>query len=34
MMMKAGFIDRLGRRNIRAHFDDALVRARELLAAR
>ena len=33
MMMKAGFIERLGRRNIRAHFDDALVRARELLAA-
>jgi SulP family sulfate permease len=32
MMMKAGFIDRLGRRNIRAHFDDALVRAREILA--
>lgn len=32
MMMKAGFIDRLGRRNIRAHFDDALVRAREVLA--
>ena len=34
MMMKAGFIDRLGRRNIRAHFDDALLRAREILAAR
>lgn len=33
MMVKAGFIERLGRRNIRAHFDDALVRARELLAA-
>ena len=32
MMMKAGFIDRLGRRNIRAHFDDALARAREVLA--
>jgi len=32
MMMKAGFIERLGRRNIRAHFDDALVRAREILA--
>src|SRR6478736_1237131 len=31
MMMKAGFIDRLGRRNIRPHFDDALVRAREIL---
>lgn len=34
MMMKAGFVERLGRRNIRAHFDDALVRAREVLAAR
>ena len=33
MMMKAGFIERLGRKNIRAHFDDALVRAREVLAA-
>lgn len=32
MMKKAGFIDRLGRRNIRAHFDDALARAREVLA--
>jgi SulP family sulfate permease len=32
MMMKAGFIQRLGRRNIQAHFDDALVRAREILA--
>ncbi len=32
MMIKAGFVERLGRRNIRAHFDDALVRARELLA--
>ena len=32
MMMKAGFIERLGRGNIRAHFDDALVRAREILA--
>lgn len=31
MMRKAGFIDRLGRPNIRAHFDDALARARELL---
>jgi SulP family sulfate permease len=34
MMLKAGFIDRLGRRNIRAHFDAALVRAREILAPR
>lgn len=33
MMLQAGFIDRLGRKNIRAHFDDALVRAREVLAA-
>jgi SulP family sulfate permease len=31
MMVKAGFVARLGRQNIRAHFDDALVRARELL---
>lgn len=27
MMMKAGFIERIGRKNIRAHFDQALVRA-------
>ncbi|MEI6106436.1 MAG: SulP family inorganic anion transporter [Opitutae bacterium] len=32
MMVKAGFIEKLGRRNIRAHFDDALTRAREILA--
>lgn len=31
MMMKAGFVQTLGRANIRAHFDDALVRAREIL---
>ncbi|RXK56050.1 STAS domain-containing protein [Oleiharenicola lentus] len=31
MMMKAGFIEQLGRKNIRAHFDDALARAREIL---
>lgn len=31
MMVKARFIEKLGRRNIRAHFDDALVRAREIL---
>jgi SulP family sulfate permease len=31
MMMKAGFIDRLGRANIRANFDEALVRTREIL---
>jgi SulP family sulfate permease len=32
MMVKDGFVQRLGRRNIRAHFDDALTRAREILA--
>lgn len=31
MMVKAGFIDRLGRPNICAHFDHALVRARIIL---
>ena len=31
MMQKAGFIGVIGRQNIRAHFDDALARARELL---
>jgi len=31
MMVKAGFIERLGRPNIRAHFDDALARAREII---
>jgi SulP family sulfate permease len=31
MMVKAGFIEKIGRRNIRAHFDDALVRAREII---
>lgn len=31
MMMKAGFITKIGRQNIRAHFDDALTRAREIL---
>ena len=34
MLAKAGFIEKMGRENIRAHFDDALVRAREVLAAR
>lgn len=34
MMTKAGFIEKLGRRNIRAHFDDALKRAREVIAGR
>jgi SulP family sulfate permease len=32
MMAKAGFIGKIGKANIRAHFDDALVRAREVLA--
>ncbi len=31
MIVKAGFVARIGRKNICAHFDDALVRARELL---
>lgn len=31
MMVKAGFIDRLGRPNICAHFDHALARARKIL---
>lgn len=34
MMTKAGFIEKLGRRNIRAHFDDALARARDIITAR
>jgi sulfate permease, SulP family len=32
MMAKAGFVGKIGRGNIRAHFDDALVRAREVMA--
>lgn len=32
MMRRAGFVERVGRRNIRGTFDEALVRARELLA--
>ena len=32
MLAKAGFVEKLGRENIRAHFDDALRRAREVLA--
>ena len=32
MMKQAGFIERIGRPNIRAHFDDALTRANEVLA--
>jgi SulP family sulfate permease len=31
MMAKAGFIEKIGRANIRAHFDDAIVRSREVL---
>ncbi|HUG12485.1 MAG TPA: SulP family inorganic anion transporter [Opitutaceae bacterium] len=31
MMMRAGFVEKLGRANIRANFDEALVRAREIL---
>jgi sulfate permease, SulP family len=33
LLAKAGFIEKIGRPNIRGHFDDALVRAREVLAA-
>jgi SulP family sulfate permease len=32
MLAKAGFIEKIGRENIKAHFDDALVRAREVIA--
>jgi SulP family sulfate permease len=32
MMAQAGFIEKIGQANIRAHFDDALARAREVLA--
>ncbi|PTY03695.1 sodium-independent anion transporter [Opitutaceae bacterium EW11] len=31
LLSKAGFVERIGRPNIRAHFDDALARAEELL---
>jgi len=34
MMAQAGFIQKIGRANIRPHFDDALARARTLLAGR
>jgi SulP family sulfate permease len=33
MLAKAGFIEKIGRANIRGHFDAALVRAREVLGA-
>jgi SulP family sulfate permease len=33
MLRKAGFVSVIGRANLVAHFDDALVRAREVLAA-
>ena len=32
MLAKAGFIERIGRDNLRPHFDDSLARAREILA--
>jgi SulP family sulfate permease len=32
MLRKAGFVDVIGRKNLVAHFDDALVRAKEILA--
>jgi SulP family sulfate permease len=32
VMMKAGFIDRIGRKNIRANFDQALERAKAILS--
>jgi SulP family sulfate permease len=32
MLAKAGFVEKIGRPNIRPHFDDALSRAREVLA--
>lgn len=31
MLARAGFLEKIGRLNIRAHFDDALTRAREVL---
>ena len=33
MMSKAGFVARIGRRNICAHFDEAIERAKEILAS-
>ena len=33
MLKKAGFVDVIGRPNLVAHFDDALVRAKEILAS-
>jgi hypothetical protein len=32
MLRKAGFVDVIGRKNLVAHFDDALTRSREILA--
>jgi SulP family sulfate permease len=32
MLRKAGFVDVIGRKNLVAHFDDALIRAKEILA--
>ena len=31
MLRKAGFVEVIGRKNLVAHFDDALVRANEVL---
>ena len=33
MLKKAGFVDVIGRPNLVAHFDDALIRAKEILAS-
>jgi sulfate permease, SulP family len=33
MLAQAGFVEKIGRANIRANFDDAVVRAREVLAS-
>jgi SulP family sulfate permease len=32
MLAQAGFVEKIGRENIHANFDDALARAREVLA--
>ena len=34
MLAKSGFVEKIGRSNIHAHFDGALVRAREILSSR
>lgn len=33
MLRKAGFVEKIGRKNFCAHFDDALARARQILAS-